>query len=1405
MKNHLNVIFVIFGLVICLQGIVAQDFVIQSQFYGTEEGLSHRDVQSIHQDKQGILWLGTRYGLNRFDGYNFKWYTKETYGLQSNLVNHVKEDINGLLWLFDTDGYHVKSIRRLDIFDPITETVQSFEKFFGNEAPFSPKNVRSFAQNEKGHFVFLTLDFRLIFYNGSFSQVQVPQIDFNLFQGMHWGPDDLIWLEYSFFNKANKGANVKIQAFDLNGNEVHQFTHHDFVYIQIADFKEQNICRYFVSIDIGNELHCVSMLGKEASSIEGMAEDSIFMLGPLRNSCNSQWSFFKENDGLSYIYDSKSQSVNIYGQNGSDKFKAVAHLKTPYVTDMFFSTSGQIWVSSQFGLYRFTVKRNKFTKYLYSDDTLPGKKFATRNLTTDNNGYLWATVEDNSDIWKVNLESQKMTTVNTMRKSPDQLKITNTSVTLIKDKVGQLWCQSGSNMHQFDPVSLKFETYYQGYYKNEFGGIWELYEDDNGRLWYTFDKGGGVGYLDSGKPTWLPPIDTVDVPKYLYHFHKDQSGKFWLASDNGLFELDQNTGKPLARYWSKGQGQYYLPFDNIYHLHEDDDGSFWLGTGGTGLIHWNKGLPFQDSTNDVEESSTLFKQYSRVHGLNNVIYAVYEDKYHNFWLPSDNGIIRFNKNTKSINTYLEPNGITHHEFNRVSHHQAEDGTLFFGGLNGVTSFHPDQIKADSSVVQASLLITKFQQFDNEGKELQGKELELKLKNQIILQPDDRFFRLEFALLTFEETDKILYAFKIEGVDKEWTYQKENFIRFSRLPYGKHILKIKGQSADGHWSENHLEINLIVLRPFYLKTWFLIVSALSLFTLAFLFYSIRTGRLKKRAQLLEEKVANRTETIRQQAEELKSLEQLKSRFFSNVSHELRTPLSLIFGPVNKVMKSIPTDDKNFKLLQFVQKNANQLLKLVNEILDLSKLENNKIEIHEEPLLFQKYIKDQMAQFYLFPSSDNLSFELEYLADEDLHILVDKNKLEKIIHNFLSNAMKFTPVSGNVKLSVKQDESQIVLHVKDTGRGIHPDDLNHIFDRFYQSKQKDAKIEGGTGIGLSLSKELAELLGGKVWAESELGKGSSFFFSFPIKKASVIQLNNRVGNAADDSTELDFNNLDSEMVVHEEAHDQFPQKKEQNKANNRKVNILVVEDNPDLREFLSILLVEYNVHTVDHGKAALDYLNTLSNETKSTPDLIISDLMMPVMDGFELLDNIKSDDRFRHLPFVMLTAKANIQSKLQALRIGVDDYMLKPFDEEELITRIENLLYNYNERIKFKNKDNNEQDTIEEKPLMGQADLEWLENVENVFKEYLNDHRLNIEFVAHKINLSKSQFNRKIKKLSGLTPNQYLQEIRLRTAYDLLLQGVYLTIKEVCYTVGFNDNRYFSKLFRNRFGKNPSALK
>ncbi len=558
-----------------------------------------------------------------------------------------------------------------------------------------------------------------------------------------------------------------------------------------------------------------------------------------------------------------------------------------------------------------------------------------------------------------------------------------------------------------------------------------------------------------------------------------------------------------------------------------------------------------------------------------------------------------------------------------------------------------------------------------------------------------------------------------------------------------------------------------------------LGVLCLFSL----FLVRAYRQQKR---IGSKLVHQKRIIEQQAEELQKLDKIKSRFFANVSHELRTPLTLILGPITSILKRADINNRDFTLLKLVQNNGNQLLKLVNSILNLSHLESGTLELKEEAVKFYPLLRRIFSQFESSAQIKGVEMIIDYQLNPYLKIRIDVSKFETILNNLLSNALKFTPRGGNIRLTSRDLGNRIGLKVADTGSGIHPNDLPHVFDRFYQTKQPNAPTEGGSGIGLALSKELAQLFHGDLKVKSILGSGSTFYFEFPKKEVlGFVKEETGDADAVAHSDSFAIESLSTSAVV-----DKVPIEAQ--------ASILLVEDNPSLRQYLQLILNnKFQLSIAENGKVAMEVLAKLPN-----CQLIISDVMMPVMDGYQLLEKLKSDERWRSIPVVMLTARAALDDKLKALRIGVDDYMLKPFEEEELIVRIENLLSNRQERQK--------QIAESPKTLQGEAtapvsqvDLEWLKKVEQAMQAQINNSQFTIDQLAHSLFISERQFSRKIKKLTGLTPNKYIREIKLQKARALLEMRRYNTVSETCLAVGFSKAEYFSQLYKKRFGKLPSS--
>lgn len=621
----------------------------------------------------------------------------------------------------------------------------------------------------------------------------------------------------------------------------------------------------------------------------------------------------------------------------------------------------------------------------------------------------------------------------------------------------------------------------------------------------------------------------------------------------------------------------------------------------------------------------------------------------------------------------------------------------------------------------------------------------------------------------------------------------------------------GQNARNYFLEVEKENKELELSLRTTQLQYSIIIAVLAFLLAIGFvFGWRKQQIDKR------KLTAQNNLIREQAEQLQSLDAAKSRFFANVSHELRTPLTLLLGPIQTLLKDGKLTGKQTRLLQMARQSGKQLEQLVNDILDLRKLERGLLELHVQATNLPTFVSTYAAQFESLAERKKIEFSVELPPEGTPAILLDREKFRQILFNLLANAFKFTPHDGRIGLTVSVEAGTLHLHVTDSGPGIHPDDLPHLFDRYFQTSRPDKPAEGGTGIGLALCREYALLFGGTIQVDSTLGTGSTFRVAFPVALADI-------GAAVmPDRAE------DREAPLIGSAH-QTPAASEI--PDIAKPIVLVVEDNPDLQDYIrSILQEKYQVVTAGHGVEALEVLEKYRDQarvgTTSGPSpkgdvevgavfaasplpsgegpgvgLILSDLMMPVMDGYQLLEKLKSDDATRHIPVVMLTARAEVQDKLKALRIGVDDYLTKPFDEEELLARIENLLTNSAARRAAAAEESEQSISA---PLLSQSDREWLEDFEAYVRGNLSSDLLSVAELTREFAMSESTLLRQLKRMTGLTPVQYLLEVRLAEARHLLETRGCDTVADVADRVGYSDARSFSRAFRARFGKLPSEV-
>lgn len=705
---------------------------------------------------------------------------------------------------------------------------------------------------------------------------------------------------------------------------------------------------------------------------------------------------------------------------------------------------------------------------------------------------------------------------------------------------------------------------------------------------------------------------------------------------------------------------------------------------------------------------------------------------------------------------------------------------------------PTAILTDNS---NSLTIEELLVYDQETGLLLNQTLQFREEASIILPASYTYLELHFAAPSPD--DQIAYY--VDGMDHEWQLLSSKRLRLYKLPPGAYQLQLGLVRVNGQIDPQAMHIPISVQSARSLLSWF-ILGSIALALIGGFAYGIRYVYLQKRVHNLEQ---TRRKTTAQRSTALSKLNASKSNMFIDLVHEIRSPLALVMALNESIkLERFGSTNHNIKgASRIALRNGNQLVKLTDEILELSKLEQISVPLEESAVHFHSFMQGLYSMIQPRAILKGIEMKLDYQVCKNLQVLVDISKFEKIFNNLVGNAVKFTPEGGKVSITVQEtQEGSINLLVEDTGPGIPEKELTHIFERYYQSEYKELFGGYGAGIGLALAKKYADLFEGRLNVVSELGHGTLFAFSFPKKEVTDTQLMPSPP-LFEGHTELNLATEMEQPVLKQPTAIPPVISKPASSA-----HVLVVEDNPDMRHFLQELLApHYQVLTAEDGQAALDLLESPNNRI----DLIVSDVIMPRVDGFQLLTAIRANDEWRGLPFLMLTAEVRTSKRIDAFTFGVDDYLIKPFSTDELLVRIKSVLHNSSQRRGWDKKKSDTQAGMapaetesQSAARMTAAELDWLKKLEEIVQLEISNRQFNILELASVMAVSERQLFRQIKRLTGMTPNKYLRDIKLYKAKELLEDYTYGTISEVSYAVGFEDSHYFSKIYTARFGKKPA---
>ena len=1032
--------------------------------------------------------------------------------------------------------------------------------------------------------------------------------------------------------------------------------------------------------------------------------------------------------------------------------------KSPLL-NMYEDLSGDIWLTTRAGIVKLTIEEDLFLKYSLeqASQNCNAENCAVKGITEDEKGNIYLAYANGISV--LNPETGKITPLplNIPPQTQSVHALTYTPNTLF-------WNEYVIDLENYRTRKILASSTY-GYLKHclnpEKNLLWLAVNDWPFRM-YSYD-------IEQRK------INEIHLPESVFTnmnyeirqiHHSAKTGTLFLAIwMRGVLELDVN-GNIVNEYYNKVDlTEKPWRGNTMYDLYEDEQGQLWVAHGADAGI----------SKLDLDTKEITSYPYQRtpfIGSLKRVFHILGGDD-NNLWLVTEKGTMRLNKTTGELTRFPMFPTFSKMAFHNLPGYRSKKGNLYIGSPDTkLNIFDPNNIFERAGFNDRyPIVIDRFERFNENEDSLYTTLKNLVNLSEIHLSYSDRYIKLHFFIPDFRNTDQVLYSYWLEGYDNGWSPPARiNQLKYENLPPGEYELHIRGGLTSDFYKASERIIKVVVHQAWY-KSWWAWCLYLSAFLgLVYLIYRYQIGRQLEKAE----------------ARRLKELDALKSRLYTNITHEFRTPLTVIMGMTNNIEGH--TEER-----KLIQRNSKNLLRLINQLLDLSKLDSGTLKMDKIQGDIIQYLQYLTESFYSM--ADEKQIRLTFYPEiKELVMDYDETKIQHIVYNLLTNAIKFTKEDGKVILHaqqlVKNNSDWLQLKVSDTGIGISKENLPKIFDRFFQGDGSSTRKEEGTGIGLALTKELVEMMGGYIVVESVLRKGTDFLILLPI-------------NAEKDTIKKEHVNKKSDTYLHlaPESSTQELTNALNKIASSKNVetpSLLIIEDNRDVITYIEGLLKhDYRVEIARNGQEGIDQALAL------IPDIIISDVMMPEKNGYEVCAALKKDQRTSHIPIILLTAKATVEDRVDGLKEGADAYLAKPFDKEELFIRLKQLIaIRHTLQVKY-SKTNLIAPNLGNKSQLSLEDL-FLQKLIKVVQSRIDDADLSVGDLCAAVNLSNTQVNRKLKALMGKTPSQFVRSIRLQKALEFLRTTDY-TISEIAYKVGYSDPNYFSRSFSEEFGSSPKSYR
>jgi len=1340
------------------------------------DGLSKNGVTSILKDAKGFMWFGTYDGLNRFDGVDFKVYYHNIYdstSISSNWINDLFEDSDGNLWIGTLNGLNYYN-KEEDNFKHFTLD----SRFFSNELTNSINTIIErddkslWVGSRYGLYVFDKVELK--FYP------LIDEINDNL------NINNISALKKDSYDRLWIGTNAGSYTYNLAKER----------FINVIDNKKYAVNDLSIST-IWEDVYGIIWIGTNDGLFK-ITENKVDVYKKSNTSSginnNIIHCICEGPNGLIWI-GTESGGLNQYDRSTNSFYHFLHDPTNPFsigqnvVHSLYFDVNGILWAGHDAkGISYYDLNQKRFQHYIKQEGNSNSLSDNVVNcFYEDKNGLLWiGTSKGGLNVF--DRGNEKYWSYKSHPTDPYSLS-SEVVRTVFVDSKDNIWVGTYlGGLNRFDRKIQKFYHYQRDVNdpKSLSNNIVNtIMEDYAGKIWIGTHMGINVYDPENKRVEFLHHKHDSSIPTSLSSdrvniIYEDSERNIWVGTDGGLNLFNPQKEKAFFTHHKHDKDDSTsISLDDISSIYEDKQNTLWVGTKGGGICKFNK-------------KTNSFVSFNQDDGLaNNTVHGILEDNNGNLWISTNKGLSKFNKKTGIFKNYTVNDGLQSDEFRYNAYYKNNSGEMFFGGINGFNVFYPDSIRDNTFV--PPVVFTDFEIFNKPvqlKKYDQNSPLEKHISQtrNLLLSYKHNILTFGFAALNFTSPGENQYAYKLLGFDNDWNYiGTRNRISFTNLDPGNYTLEIIGSNNDGVWNENGPSINIEILPPFWKTTeaYLFYILFFIIITILIIRFFINRGKLRNEL-ILEQKMHN--------------IDLLKLQFFTNISHEIRTPLTLILGPLSSILAGIQNGKIKEQLLM-INRNAEQLHRFINELLDFRKLEAGKMRleiVRGDVVAFVKRIVDAFKQ-----NGQQRDINIHFNTNIDkLNILFDRDKLEKILNNLLSNAIKYTPDGGSITVKfqhLKSIDKQGVndpgktakecykISVKDTGIGISSKEIDKIFNRFYQSDNTVFQKKGGTGIGLTLTKEFVNLLKGEIYVNSEQGKGSKFTIIFPIDPEELLNEYHTIKEPTETIKNKKRDNLDN-FPVHEAGENIDLSVNKQ-----KKPLLLVIDDNIDLLTFIRNELDQYyNIEEAKDGREGLEKAWEL------LPDLIISDILMPLVDGIEFCTKVKTDERTSHIPVILLTARTSVENIKEGLETGADDYITKPFNAELLISRVQNLIES---RKKLRERFKHEVWLKPKDVAITPVDEVFLQRAIDIVEQNMSNPEFDVDSLAKKVGMGRTQLYQKLNALTNQSVKEFIRNLRLKRAVQLIEQNQ-ITITEVAYKVGFQERASLYKAFKKQFGKSPT---